>query len=221
MPSPTAEQVLDTIRIGGVIAIVRLADLSAAVPLSHALLSGGVTALEFTLTNPEALKVMPEVKAAIPELAKGQAVIGMGTVLDADMARASIEAGAQFVVSPTTDFDTIEICRRLDMTVIPGALTPTEILKAWKAGATAVKVFPARSVSPAYVKDVREPLPFLRLIPTGGIDLENAGAYIRHGAFAVGVGGNLVDKRLIAAGDRNALTAKAAAYVQAVRLARG
>jgi 2-dehydro-3-deoxyphosphogluconate aldolase / (4S)-4-hydroxy-2-oxoglutarate aldolase len=158
---------------------------------------------------------MAEVKAALPEFDRGEAVIGIGTVLKADQARASIESGAQFIVSPTTNLATIDVCQRSQIAVMPGALTPTEILTAWEAGASAVKVFPARSVGPSYLKDVREPLPFLRLIPTGGIDQHNVKEYLKNGAFAVGVGGNMVDKQLIAARAWAALTDRARELIQA------
>ncbi len=203
------DEVLEIIRLNRIIAIVRLNDLSTALDLSRALFAGGIRALEFTLSNPEAIKAMAEVKAALPEFERGEAVIGIGTVLNAGQAQASIEAGAQFVVSPTTNLQTIEMCKYRKAVVMPGALTPTEILTAWEAGASAVKVFPARSVGPTYLKDVHEPLPFLRLIPTGGISSNNIKDYLQNGAFAVGVGGNLVDKQLIAARDWAALTHRA------------
>ena len=198
LTSLSMDQVLGIIGAYRIIAIVRLNDLSAAIDLSRALIAGGIRALEFTLTNPDAIKAMAEVKSALPEFDRGEAVIGIGTVLNPDQARASIRGGAQFIVSPTTNFQTMEACKRLGVAVIPGALTPTEILAAWEAGADAVKLFPARSVGPNYIKDVREPLPFLRLIPTGGIDLDNIEAYLKKGVFAVGVGGNLVNRQLIA-----------------------
>ncbi len=209
------DEVLEIIRAHRIIAIVRLNDLSTAIDLSRALLDGGIRALEFTLSNPDAIKALAEVKAAVPEFDRGEAVIGIGTVLNADQARAAIEAGAQFIVSPTTNFATIEMCQQMKVAVMPGAFTPTEILAAWEAGASAVKVFPARSVGPSYLKDVREPLPFLRLIPTGGIDHSNIKAYLENGAFAVGVGGNLVDKQLIAARDWAALTDRAREFTRA------
>ncbi len=215
------EQVLNIIHSGGLVAIVRLADLSGAAPLARALLAGGVNALEFTLTNPAALEAIRAVKAGLPDFAAGRAVIGAGTVLDAAAAQASIEAGAQFIVAPNTDLETIELCRQRDVPCMPGALTPTEIVAAWKAGASVVKVFPARAFGPTYLKDIRAPLPQIKLMPTGGVDLDNIGAYFKNGAFAVGLGSNLVDERLIAVGDWAGLTTKARAYVEAVQAARG
>ncbi len=209
------DEVLEIIHAHHIIAIVRLDDLSAAIELSRALLDGGIRALEFTLSNPDAIKALTDVKMALPEFDRGAAVIGLGTVLNADQARAGIAAGAQFIVSPTTNPATIDVCRQMQIAVMPGALTPTEILTAWEAGASAVKVFPARSVGPSYLKDIREPLPFLRLIPTGGIDRGNLQDYLKNGAFAVGVGGSLVDKALIAARDWAALTDRARELTQA------
>ncbi len=209
------DDVLEIIRLHRIIAIVRLNDLSTAVDLSRALFAGGIRALEFTLSNPAAIEALAEVKDALPEFDRGEAVIGIGTVLNADQARAAGEAGAQFIVSPATNLATIEACQQINVAVMPGAFTPTEILTAWEAGASAVKVFPARSVGPAYLKDVREPLPFLRLIPTGGIDRSNIQAYLENGAFAVGVGGSLVDKQLVAERAWAALTDRARELAQA------
>jgi 2-dehydro-3-deoxyphosphogluconate aldolase/(4S)-4-hydroxy-2-oxoglutarate aldolase len=215
MPSRTPEQVLKIINQSGVVAIVRLDDLSAAVLLTQALLAGGIT-----LTNSAALETIREVKATVAELTDGRAVIGAGTVLDAQAAKASVEAGAEFIVSPHTHLDTLAMCRKLGVPGMPGALTLTEIVTAWKAGASVVKVFPARAFGPAYLKDIRGPLPNIKLMPTGGVNLENTGQYIKHGAVAVGIGGNLVDKQLIQAGEWETLTHRAAAYVQAVQRAR-
>ncbi len=212
----TSDEVLDLLGQHKIIAIVRVDDLSGAIDLTRALLDGGIRAIEFTLTNPHAIQALREVKAALPEFDRGEATIGLGSVLKANQAREAIEAGAQFIVSPTTNQPTIEVCNSLNVAVIPGAFTPTEILAAWEAGASAVKVFPARSVGPGYLKDVREPLPFLRLIPTGGIDRDNLGEYLKY-AFAVGVGGNLADKRLIAAHDWSAVADRARDFVQAVQ----
>lgn len=214
------EQLLKIIHTGGLVAIVRLADLGGAVPLTEALLAGGVTALEFTLTNPAALEAIREVKAVVPDFAAGRAIIGAGTVLDAAAAQASIEAGAQFIVAPNTNLETIRLCQQWHVPCMPGALTPTEIVTAWQAGASVIKVFPARVFGPAYLKDVRAPLPQIKLMPTGGVDLDNIGAYLKNGAFAVGLGSNLVDERLIAARDWAGLTAKARMYVEAVQAVR-
>lgn len=216
----TLEQVLNSISTSRLVAIVRLADLSAAVPMSRALLAGGIAALEFTLTNPAALAAVAEVKAALADFAEGRAVIGVGSVLDSATVQAAVEAGAQFVVSPHTDLNTIATCLKLGVPCMPGALTPTEIVTAWNAGASVVKVFPARAFGPNYLKDVLAPLPHLKLMPTGGVDLENIAQYLKNGAFAVGLGSNLVDERLVTAADWPGLTARASAYVQAIQPVR-
>jgi len=211
------EYVLDIISRCRLVAIVRLPDLSAAIPMSQALLTGGITALEFTLTNPAAFDAITAVKGTLAEFTDGRAVIGAGTVLDAEATQAAVQAGAQFIVAPSINHRTIEMCRRLGVPSMPGALTPTEIVDAWNAGASVVKVFPARVFGPTYLKDIHAPLPHLKLMPTGGVDLENVAQYIRNGAFAAGIGSNLVDKQLVAAGDWDALTDRAAAYVEAAR----
>ena len=212
-----SESTLHTIHRGKVVAIVRLPDLADAIELSRALISGGITALEFTLTNSEALNALQAVKAAIPEFGRGEAVIGAGTVVTPDQVRASVAAGAQFIVAPTSNFAAIATSRELGVPIMPGAYTPTEILAAWEAGAAAVKVFPARALGPNFIKDVREPLPFLKLMPTGGIGIDNIAAYLQAGAFGVGVGGNLVDKQMVAARDWAGLYAKAQAFIKATQ----
>jgi 2-dehydro-3-deoxyphosphogluconate aldolase/(4S)-4-hydroxy-2-oxoglutarate aldolase len=214
------EEVMRIAGLGGVVVVIRLDDLSKAADLTRALLDGGVTALEFTMTNPQALEVLTAIKSTFPEFTQGTAVIGAGTVLTPDDARAALAAGAQFVVTPVSNFETIKVCTDAGVPIVPGALTPTEILNAWNAGASAIKVFPARAFGPAYFKDLREPLPFLKLIPTGGVSLDNAADFIKNGAVAVGVGGNLVDKKLVAAGDWEAIRQKTAAYVGLVKAAR-
>ncbi len=216
----TVKRVLETVSASGVIAIVRLDDLSQARPLAEALLAGGVTALEFTLTNPQALAVIAQLKVALPHFAQARATIGAGTVLDVASVEAVVEAGAEFVVSPFTSLPVIRRCQELGVAVMPGALTPTEIMAASQAGASAIKVFPARSYGPAYIKDLCEPLPFLKLIPTGGINLTNVAAYIKSGVLAVGVGSNIVVPDLIAQGDWVKIETGARALVEAVRQAR-
>ncbi|OJW05408.1 MAG: hypothetical protein BGO39_33650 [Chloroflexi bacterium 54-19] len=214
------EEVMRIAGLGGVVVVIRLDDLSKAADLTRALLDGGVTALEFTMTNPQALEVLTAIKSAFPEFTQGTAVIGAGTVLTPDDARAALAAGAQFVVTPVSNFETIKVCTDAGVPIVPGALTPTEIINAWNAGASAIKVFPARAFGPAYFKDLREPLPFLKLIPTGGVSLGNGADFIKNGAIALGVGGNLVDKKLVAAGDWEAIRQKTAAYVELVKKAR-
>ena len=200
----------------GVIAVVRLDDLSKAVPLTKALVAGGVRPVEFTFTNPAAGEAIAEATAALGS----RALIGAGSVLDAETARVAILAGARFVVTPTVSVATIEICNRYGVATTIGALTPTEIVTAWQAGATFVKVFPANLGGPRYLRDVLGPLPQLKLIPTGGVDVDNAGEFIRAGAVAVALGSNLVDGRSVATEDWETITARAQAVVDAVARAR-
>ena len=200
----------------GVIAVVRLDDLSKAVPLTEALVAGGVRAVEFTFTNPAAGEAIAAASATLGS----RALIGAGSVLDAETARVAILAGARFVVTPTVSAATIEICNRYGVATTIGALTPTEMLTAWQAGATYVKVFPASLGGPRYLRDVLGPLPQLKLIPTGGVDVNNAGEFIRAGAVAVALGGNLVDSRSVASEDWQTITSRAQAVVDAVAEAR-
>lgn len=195
------------------IAIIRLDDLSEAVAISRALVDGGLTALEFTLTNSAALEAVAQARSALGD----SALVGVGTVLNAHAAHASITAGAQFLVTPVVRRDVIGEGRAQNVPVACGAYTPTEIWDAWQAGAAVVKVFPARALGPNYIKDVLAPLPDLKLVPTGGVDLENCGAYMKAGAWSVGIGGNLVDPKLVATKDWAELSRRAQAYVEACR----
>jgi len=209
--------VLTQVQAGGVVAIVRLDDLSAAVPLTAALHRGGITAVEFTFTNRLAAKVIEEVRQHAP----AGIAIGAGTVLDPETARVAILAGAEFIVTPALNVATIELCNRYGVPTVIGAFTPTEIITAWQAGASVVKVFPASVGGPRYLKDVAGPLPQVKLIPTGGVSLENAGDFIRAGAIAVALGSNLVDAKTVAAGDWETIEQRSQAVVAAVRTARG
>ncbi len=201
----------------GVVAVVRLDDLSKAVPLTEALVAGGVRAVEFTFTNPAAAAAITAARDALGD----RTLIGAGSVLDAETARVAILAGAAFVVTPTVSLPVIEICNRYGVATVIGALTPTEILTAWQAGATYVKVFPASQGGPRYLRDIRGPLPQIKLIPTGGVDAANAGDFIRAGAVAVALGSNLVDVRSVASEDWPTITTRARAVVDAVTQARG
>ncbi len=208
--------VAEVVLADGVVAIVRLDDLSAAVPLAAALAAGGVRAVEYTFTNRTAARAIEAARAELD----GAALVGAGTVLDAETARTAILAGAQFVVTPTVALPVIELCNRYGIPTVIGAFTPTEILTAWQAGADFVKVFPASAGGPRYLKDVRGPLPQVRLIPTGGVGPDNAADFIRAGASALGVGGNLVDPKLVAAADWATVSERARALVNVVRDAR-
>ncbi|MCA9133227.1 MAG: bifunctional 4-hydroxy-2-oxoglutarate aldolase/2-dehydro-3-deoxy-phosphogluconate aldolase [Planctomycetales bacterium] len=201
------------------VAIIRLDDLGSAQQLSQALFDGGIAIQEFTLTNPAALDAISRVRQSIAEFDNGQGLVGVGSVRNLDQAKAAIAAGAQFVVLPIVNVAVIEYCVQHDTPVMPGAMTPTEILTAWEAGATAVKVFPARSLGSQYIRDVLAPLPELRLMPTGGIDQNNMRDYFQAGAFAVGVGGNLLNQEAIGTQDWQRVTSIANSYTHAVRCA--
>jgi 2-dehydro-3-deoxyphosphogluconate aldolase / (4S)-4-hydroxy-2-oxoglutarate aldolase len=196
------------------VAIIRLDDLSQAVQLSKAFLAAGVVAQEFTLSNPKALDALSEVKVALSEFSNGQAAVGLGSVRNVDEAHAAIKAGAQFVVTPITKLDVIEVCKNAGVPVMPGAFTPTEIATAHDAGADVVKVFPARTLGAGYIKDVLAPMPYLKLMPTGGVDLENMASFFKAGAVSVGVGGNLLDKKAIEAGDWEKVSGIAKQYAE-------
>ena len=208
---------LDPLLQSGVIAVVRLTAAVRLGPAARALAAGGVGAVEVTLTTPGAID-------AIADLASDQSlagcVIGAGTVLDESAARYVIDAGARFVVSPALDLSVIRACRDRAVPCMPGAFTPTELLGAWRAGAPVVKLFPASAVGPGYIRDVLAPLPFLRLVPSGGVSLENAGDWIRAGAAAVSVGSALVSAALLAEGSAAELTARARSFVERVAEAR-
>ncbi len=207
---------LTAIKACGVVAVLRADSPDNLVQVAQAIGRGGIGAVEITMTTPGALDAIGECASRLGD----EITLGAGTVLDPETARAAILAGAEYIVTPTLNPDVITLCRRYDKVVIPGALTPTEILTAWECGADIVKVFPATAVGPRYFKDVKAPLPQIDLMPTGGVDLDNAGDFIRAGACAVAVGGNLVDKAAVAAGEWHILTDTARKYVDTVRLAR-
>ncbi len=201
----------------GVVAVVRLEDLSDAVNVARSLARGGVRGIEFTFTNPKAAQAITAAREAMGD----DALIGAGSVLDPETARIAILAGAQFVVTPITRIETIQLCNRYGIPIMSGAFTPTEILTAWEAGAAMVKVFPATALGPSYLKDVRGPLPQVKLIPTGGVSIDNAGEFIRAGASAIALGSALIDPKLVAASAWDELTARAQAVHDAVAAARG
>jgi len=212
---PSHFEILSRLIAGKVVAVVRLDSGDQLIKVAEALKAGGVTAIEFTVPTPGALDMIKQASAYFGD----EVIMGAGTVLDAETARAAILSGAQFIVTPALNVKTIQLCRRYGKPIIPGALTPTEILTAWEAGADMVKVFPADSMGPAYLKAVLAPLPQVRLAPTGGISADNAAEYLKAGATALGVGGKLVDKQAVARGDFAALTAEAQRLMQAVKQA--
>ncbi|MGQ9674502.1 MAG: bifunctional 4-hydroxy-2-oxoglutarate aldolase/2-dehydro-3-deoxy-phosphogluconate aldolase [Chloroflexota bacterium] len=208
----TLQRIIDC----GIVAVIRMSDPSRLIKVAEAIGEGGVDVIEFTMTTPNALDVIREVARQ----RAGDVLLGAGTVLDPETARAAILAGAEYIVAPTLNPRVIEVCRRYSKVVIPGALTPTEILTAWECGADIVKVFPATAVGPRYFKDVLAPLPQVKLLPTGGVDLSNVGDFIKAGAVAVAVGSNLVDTKAVSEGRFDVLTEKARQYAEAVRSAR-
>ncbi len=200
----------------GVVAIVRLSSSESLVRVAEAIAAGGVSHIEFTMTTPGALDTLSVVSRSFGD----KVVFGAGTVLDTETARAAILAGARFLVAPSLSVDVIKLCRRYSVPVMPGALTPTEIMQAWDAGADVVKVFPASMFGPRYLKALLAPLPQVRLAPVGGVNLENAGDYIRAGAACLGIGSSLVNNHLVESGDWATLTKRAEGFVKAVRDAR-
>ncbi|MCC6507570.1 MAG: bifunctional 4-hydroxy-2-oxoglutarate aldolase/2-dehydro-3-deoxy-phosphogluconate aldolase [Pirellulaceae bacterium] len=207
-------QVLQLIQRLRIVAIVRLDDLSQAVNISSALAAGGILAQEFTLTNPDALRVLPEVKQSLTSQGY-ETAIGVGSVRNLTEAQAALAAQADFIVSPITSVPIIQACRQAQVAVMPGAYTPTEIALAWDSGADVVKVFPARALGPGYIKDVLAPMPYLKLMPTGGVDLTNIKTFLTAGAVALGIGGNLIDAKAIQASDWAAVTNIARQYSEA------
>jgi 2-dehydro-3-deoxyphosphogluconate aldolase/(4S)-4-hydroxy-2-oxoglutarate aldolase len=210
-------EVIQTIRDVGIIPVVRAQSASEAQLAIDAIREGGISILEITMTVPGAIDMIAE----LSQRYGNDALIGAGTVLDGQTARACIQAGARFVVSPALNLETIAVCREHDVAVIPGALTPTEVVQAWTAGADFVKVFPAGAVGGAsYIRSLKAPLPQIELVPTGGVSLKTAADFIKAGASAVGVGADLVDLKAIREGQSQLITERALEFVRIVREAR-
>ena len=212
----TRAEIVTRIQATGVVAVIRLTDAAVGRDVAQALVDGGVTALEVTMTVPRAVALIEELSGVLPE----NCLIGAGTVVDAATAVDVMRAGARFVVGPVLRRDVIAACRERDVPVMPGCFSPTEILEAWDAGADIVKVFPATSLGPSFFKDMRGPLPHVKLMPTGGVTRENAGDWIRAGAVAIGVGTALVDATAVAQCKFGDITAAAKHFVRAVAEAR-
>jgi len=218
-PAPHADvrrRIVDDLVARGAVAVVRLPDAARALAVVDALAAGGVTAIELTLTTPGALDLI----AALRKAGGDALLVGAGSVLDADTARRAVEAGATYVVSPVFRAEVVAESHRQGVPAMPGAYTPTEILTAHEAGADVVKVFPADTLGPAYLKGVLAPMPFLRLMPTGGVTPANVGDWLRAGAVAAGLGSALVDAKLVAANDMAAITARARQTSENVAAAR-
>jgi 2-dehydro-3-deoxyphosphogluconate aldolase/(4S)-4-hydroxy-2-oxoglutarate aldolase len=213
----TRQDVLRKIAEVGLVPVVRAQSADEAMKVVDAIREGGVPVLEITMTVPGAIGVME----LLARRFGADVVLGAGTVLDAETARACILAGARFVVSPALNLGTIEMCRRYAVAVIPGALTPTEVVAAWSAGADVVKIFPCGAVGGAsYIKSLKAPLPQVEMIPTGGVSVKTAADFIRAGSMALGVGADLVDTAAIREGNARIVTEKAREYVRLVQEAR-
>ena len=212
-PADIAQRLIDQ----RVVPVLRLESAKAAERAFACLQQAGYGVVEITMTVPGAIKLIEEVAGRYGK----DALVGAGTVLDPETASACISAGAQFVVSPALNLETIARCRELDVAVMPGALTPTEVVQAWNAGADFVKVFPAGAVGgPSYLKSLKAPLPQIELVPTGGVSLKTAGDFIRAGAAALGVGADLVDIKAIREGQSALITERAKQFIEIVREAR-
>jgi 2-dehydro-3-deoxyphosphogluconate aldolase/(4S)-4-hydroxy-2-oxoglutarate aldolase len=207
--------VVKRIEATGVVAVVRLSDPQVGHEVALALLDGGITAIEITMTVPRAVELIADLSNTF-----SRALIGAGTVTDPQAARDVIAAGAKFVVSPVFRPRIVEACHEREVPAMPGCFSPTEILAAWDLGADIVKIFPATSLGPGYIKDLRGPFPAIKVMPTGGVSRDNAADWIRAGAVAVGAGSSLVDAKAVAARNFAAITANARAFVDAVRGAR-
>src|SRR5512147_263939 len=202
----------------GLLPVIRVSSAREAIDVADAIKAGGVTFLEITMTVQGAIDVIKE----LAQKYKDEIIMGAGTILDPETGRAALLAGAQFIVSPTLNLDLIQLAHRYSAVVIPGAMTPTEILTAWNAGADLVKVFPAAQLGgPEYIRAIRGPLPQILLVPTGGVNLQNAGAFIKAGSTALGVGGELVDKKAVKEKKFNVITENTRAFLKAIKEARG
>jgi 2-dehydro-3-deoxyphosphogluconate aldolase/(4S)-4-hydroxy-2-oxoglutarate aldolase len=213
---PSRVETVRTLAELGAVAVVRLESAAHLRRVVDALVEGGIRAVEVTMTTQGALEALKEQSAALGD----SVVLGAGTVLDGETARMAVAAGARFVVGPTLCPGMIRVCHRYDVASIPGGYTPTEIEAAWEAGADLVKVFPAGSLGPAYLRELHGPLPQIRLMPTGGVTLDNAADFIAAGAVVVGVGGALVQRSAVERGDYGAITERARRLAASVREAR-
>jgi 2-dehydro-3-deoxyphosphogluconate aldolase/(4S)-4-hydroxy-2-oxoglutarate aldolase len=210
------QDILARLRSSGVVAVVRTDQPGDLIEVGRALAKGGVSFLEITMTVPKALTIIEQAVDALKE----QIVIGVGTVLDAETARAAILAGAGYVVSPAMRPAVIEVCRRYDVVCMPGGMTPTEVLQAWELGADVVKVFPGSVGGPQFLKHLKGPFPFIELMTTGTVNQENAAQFIKAGACAVGIGGELVGNQTIVSREFDRITQNARAFIEIVKNAR-
>jgi 2-dehydro-3-deoxyphosphogluconate aldolase/(4S)-4-hydroxy-2-oxoglutarate aldolase len=211
------EQIIAKLREIGLVPVLRAESEEQALGIASAIAAGGVTVLEITMTVPGAIRVMSRLTKERPDI-----LVGAGTVLDAETARMCMLEGAQFVVSPALNLKTIEMCHRYSIPVLPGALTPTEVVTAWQAGADVIKVFPASALGGAkYLKSLKAPLPQVEMIPTGGVSLSTANDFLAAGAFALGVGADLVNTKAMAEGKPEIVTDSARRYLAIVKEFQG
>lgn len=208
---------LDRVLDRKIVAVIRAESPDLLVDVAEALLAGGVEVMEVTFTVPRAARVIEKVADKLGS----RILLGAGTVLDTETARAAFLAGAEFIVSPAVNVEVIEMCRRYSKLVMPGAFTPTEVVTAWQAGADIVKVFPSDLVGPKYLKLLHGPLPQIRLMPTGGVNLDTATEFLKAGAGALGIGGSLVEAKAVAAGDMQRIESLARQFVEVVERFRG
>jgi 2-dehydro-3-deoxyphosphogluconate aldolase/(4S)-4-hydroxy-2-oxoglutarate aldolase len=213
----TKDEVWKRLIAVGIIPVVRAKSAPMAVAAAEAVLAGGITIVEVTMTVPGALDVIRELALAMGD----KVVVGAGTVLDSETAARCLEAGAEFLVSPGFDLHTVKLANHKGKLIMAGALTPTEVITAWNAGADMVKIFPCGNVGgPRYIKALRGPLPQIPMVPTGGVNLQTAGDFIRAGAIALGVGSELISPHALQSGNTALITAAAREYIAAVRQAR-
>jgi len=211
-------EIFNRMVVEGLVPVIRVSSAPEAIWVADAIREAKGSLIEITMSVPGAIDVIKELATKYGD----EVIVGAGTVLDTETGRAALLAGAQFIVTPTLDLNLIQLAHRYSAVIIPGALTPTEILTAWNAGADMVKVFPAAQVGgPEYIKALKGPLPQILLVPTGGVNLQNAGAFIRAGATALGVGGELVDKKALKEKRLHVITENALAFFKAIKEARG
>jgi 2-dehydro-3-deoxyphosphogluconate aldolase/(4S)-4-hydroxy-2-oxoglutarate aldolase len=209
-------EVVDRIIDSGVVAVIRMKDTNRLLKVIEAVRRGGVKSIEITMTVPGAIEIIRQLSKVVP----ADVLIGAGTVVDEGTVGKVIEAGATFVVGPVLNLGIVSLCVKRGIAVMPGCYTPTEILAGWKAGADIIKIFPATSLGPKYFKDLRGPFPDIRLMPTGGVTIDNVGEWITAGACAVGIGSDLLDKKAIEEERYEVLTERASRMVQKVKAAK-
>jgi 2-dehydro-3-deoxyphosphogluconate aldolase/(4S)-4-hydroxy-2-oxoglutarate aldolase len=213
----TKDQIIDGLLTPGVVAIIRTDSSEQLIDASRALIDGGVSGIEITMTTPNALKVIADMRRVFGD----KVLAGVGSVLDAKTAEAALEAGAEYVITPVLKPDVIAFCNRVGKPVFSGSYTPTEAQTAFELGADFIKIFPAEGLGPKYIQAIRGPLPHLKIVPTGGVDLNTAGDFIKAGCVAVAVGSTLVSKDILKNRDWAKLTDLASQFIAAVAQARG